>query len=252
MLDTGPKTPAYWMPASLLKAADGTLSVFPHIRDRAKPGLIAVNSQGRRFVNESASYHDVSLAMFAEHARGVLLPAWFICDRSFIGQYGLGMIKPLWQSLGPFERAGYLIKGRTIEELARYIKVEPGALRASVEQHNAAAATGIDTAFGKGSNVYNRHYGDPAHEPNPCLRAIEAGPFYAVAVTPAPIGTTVGLKVDIHANVLDEQGLAIKGLYACGNDMASIIRGAYPGPGSTIGPAIVFAYRAMRHLAAKT
>ena len=39
--------------------------LFPHlVLDRAKPGLIAVNSAGRRFVNEAASYHDFVLAMF--------------------------------------------------------------------------------------------------------------------------------------------------------------------------------------------
>jgi predicted oxidoreductase len=122
-------------------------------------------------------------------------------------------------------------------------------LQATVARHNASAVTGVDEEFGKGSTVYNRHYGDPSHRPNPCLAPIENGPFYAVAVAPAPIGTTIGLRIDVHARVLDRQGMPIRGLYACGNDMASITRGAYPGPGSTLGPGIVFAYLAMRHLA---
>lgn len=243
-----PKTPAYWMPASILEAPDGTRSVFPHIRDRARPGVIAVNSEGRRFVNESASYHDVSLALFDQAAKGLGATGWLVCDRRFLRDHGLGMIKPIWQNLAPFVKAGYLVRGRTIAELAGRIRVDADTLAATIERHNASAITGIDEEFGKGRTVYNRHYGDPSHHPNPCLRPIERAPYFAVAIAPAPIGTTVGLKTDVNANVLDAQGVPIPGLYACGNDMASITRGAYPGPGSTIGPGIVFAYLAMKHL----
>jgi succinate dehydrogenase/fumarate reductase flavoprotein subunit len=60
-LDDDLRSPALWMPCSVLRRPDGTESVFPHILlDRAKPGLIAVNGAGRRFVNEADSYHDLS------------------------------------------------------------------------------------------------------------------------------------------------------------------------------------------------
>jgi succinate dehydrogenase/fumarate reductase flavoprotein subunit len=48
---------------------------------------------------------------------------------------------------------------------------------------------------------------------------------------------------------LREDGTAIPGLYACGNDMGSIMNGNYPGPGITLGPALTFGYLAGRHLA---
>jgi succinate dehydrogenase/fumarate reductase flavoprotein subunit len=48
---------------------------------------------------------------------------------------------------------------------------------------------------------------------------------------------------------LREDGSAIAALYACGNDMASIMNGNYPGPGITLGPALTFGYIAGRHLA---
>ena len=55
-----------WMPCSILNRPDGTSAVFPHILlDRSKPGLIAVNGAGRRFVNEGNSYHDFVMAMLA-------------------------------------------------------------------------------------------------------------------------------------------------------------------------------------------
>ena len=72
-------------------------------------------------------------------------------------------------------------------------------------------------------------------------------PFHAVAVWPAEIAVSTGLATDADARVLDTEGHAIPGLYACGNDMASVMAGAYPGPGTTLGPATVFAYRAVMH-----
>ena len=38
------------------------------------------------------------------------------------------------------------------------------------------------------------------------------------------------------------RGSPLKGLYAAGNDAASIFRGTYPGPGTMIGPALVFGW----------
>jgi hypothetical protein len=37
----------------------------------------------------------------------------------------------------------------------------------------------------------------------------------------------------------------------CSNDMASPMPGSYPGPGTTLGPGMVFAYRAAMHAAGK-
>ena len=55
--------------------------------------------------------------------------------------------------------------------------------------------------------------------------------------------------MDAQARVLREDGIPVAGLYACGNDMGSIMNGNYPGPGITLGPALTFGYIAGRHLA---
>jgi hypothetical protein len=81
------------------------------------------------------------------------------------------------------------------------------------------------------------------------MRPIGPGPFYAVAVWPADLAGSAGLRGDGDGRVLDEGEAPIEGLYAVGNDMTSIFRGTYPGPGTTLGPAVVFAWRAAMHAA---
>jgi succinate dehydrogenase/fumarate reductase flavoprotein subunit len=78
---------------------------------------------------------------------------------------------------------------------------------------------------------------------------IEQLPFYALKIVPADLGTAIGLRTDGHARVLGDNGAVVPGLYACGNDMGSIMNGHYPGPGITLGPALTFGYLAGRHLA---
>lgn len=240
--------PAFYFPSSLHKD-----TVYPHILlDRAKPGLIAVNSEGRRFVNESDSYHDFVEAMFRSNAATPSVPAWLICDRHFIRDYGLGLVHPGAgrREVNRYIADGYLKRAGTLMELAQHIGVDGKNLVRTILQHNRYAETGVDEAFGKGGTEYNQFNGDPANKPNPCLRPIDEPPFFAVAVYPSTMGTCVGLSTDGDARVLDVDGQAIKGLYACGNDMASLFRGVYVGPGITLGPALVFAYRAVMHLAA--
>jgi hypothetical protein len=119
-----------------------------------------------------------------------------------------------------------------------------------VRRNNCYASTGIDEDFGKGSTEFDRHNGDPGHGPNPCLGRIERPPYYAMALYPSTLGSSIGLRTDADGRVLTIDGRPIAGLFACGNDMASIMRGHYPGPGITLGPALVFAYRAAMALAA--
>jgi len=246
-VDAKHTNPAFYFPSSL----HGD-TVYPHILlDRAKPGMIAVNSDGRRFVNESDSYHDFVEGMFRSNAASPSVPAWLICDRSFIRDYGIGLVHPgagTW-TINRFIADGYLKRAGTLMELAQQIGIDGKNLLRTVQEHNRFAETGVDEAFGKGGTEYNQFNGDPANKPNPCLRPIAEPPYFAVAVYPSTMGTCIGLSTDGNARVLDEHGEAIKGLYAVGNDMASLFRGVYVGPGITLGPALVFAYRAVMDIA---
>lgn len=239
-----------WSPVSVTKREDGSAGLYPHILlDRAKPGLIAVNRAGRRFVNEADSYHDFVEAMYRAHEITPSIPAHLICDAAFVRKYGLGAIHPGVRNLARFERSGYVTLAGGIGGLAGKIGVDPGGLADTVARHNRYAADGGDPDFGKGDTELNLFNGDPDHRPNPCLGPIATPPFVALEVWPAEIACSAGLAANGNAQVMGRDGAPIGGLYACGNDMASIMAGTYPGPGTTLGPAIVFGYRAAKHAA---
>ena len=242
--------PAFWTPVSDTGWLDGGCGAFPHLSlDRAKPGLIAVNAAGWRFVDEAVSYHEFVRGMHRSHASVPTIPAWLICDRAFIEKYGLGRVPPGRRSWRRFIASGYLIEASSLDALAGKIGVDAAGLRDTVQRHNRSAETGDDQEFGKGSTDFDRHNGDPQHAPNPCLGPIAHPPYYAMAVYPSTLGSSVGLRADADGRVLTATGEPIAGLFVCGNDMASIMRGHYPGPGITLGPALVFAYRAAMAIA---
>ena len=243
---------AFWTPVSVTRRADGTDGVYPHLSlDRAKPGLIAVNGAGHRFVNEADSYHDFVQAMYASNRTEPALPAHLVCEASFVARYGLGNVHPGTTDLGRFESEGYLVTAPTLHALADKLGLDPGTLTATVARYNGFARNGKDLDFGKGDTELNRFNGDPAQRPNPCLKPLGDGPFVAVSVWPAEIGTSTGLQTNADGQVLDAQGQPLPGLYACGNDMASIMLGTYPGPGTTLGPALTFGYRVAMHASGK-
>ncbi|WP_431025099.1 FAD-binding protein [Halomonas sp. H5] len=251
-LAEGLDSPGLWMPCSILRRRDGETLMWPHIiLDRAKPGLIAVNSSGRRFVNESDSYHDFVMGLLRCEEQPADKPAHLICDRAFLEKYLLGMVFHGTRRLAPYLKSGYLIEAATPAALAEKIGVDPVTLAQTLSDYNRDAEHGEDPAFGRGGSAMNRFNGDADNTPNPCVRPIGPGPYYAMAVWPADLASSAGLQGDQEGRILDSKGQPIPGLYACGNDLASMFRGTYPGPGTTLGPAMVMAWRAVQHAAAK-
>lgn len=237
--------PAAWMPVSRVPGQ----GVFPHLLDRYKPGMIAVGSDGRRFTNESESYHDMGAAMVANMQAGGDASCWLICDHRTIRKYGLGHAKPAPMPLWLWTRSGYLKKGATLADLARACGIDATMLQQTVTDYNRGAQQGRDDRFHRGETSFNRYLADPDHKPNPCVAPVASGPFYAVRLEMGDLGTFDGLKTTIPGEVTDHEGQVIPGLFAVGNDRASIMGGNYPGAGITLGPAMTFGWITGRYLA---
>ncbi|WP_201746979.1 FAD-dependent oxidoreductase [Limnohabitans sp. TS-CS-82] len=253
-LGSGGLSHAFWAPVSTRQRADGSIAVFPHfVMDRGKPGMLTVDSQGQRYLNESTSYHLFGIAMQAHHATTPSVPSWLVCDAGALKRYGIGMVRPGGKGLEPFLADGYLKQGKTLAELAQQLNVPTDKLKATIDRFNTFADNGVDEDFQRGTTDYQRANGDATwHGPNPCLGALRDGPFYAVALYPGDIGAATGLLTDGDARVLNAQGVAIDGLYAAGNDMHSVMGGVYPAPGITIGPGVTFGYLAAKHAVARS
>jgi succinate dehydrogenase/fumarate reductase flavoprotein subunit len=241
-------------PVSLVPRADGSVAHFPHLIERAKPGLIAVTARGERFTNEANSYHDVMQALLAATPAGQRPEAWLLCDHAFIRYYGLGAVKPAPMPLTPWLGSDYLKRGDTLAELARACGIDADRLQATVQRYNALCVNGKDVDFAKGETAYNRIQGDAINAtarglPNPCMGPIERGPFYAVKVVMGSLGTFAGLRTNPQGQVLDAANQPIAGLYANGNDMNSMMGGHYPSGGITLGPAMTFGFVAAHHMA---
>lgn len=229
----------------------GAQAVFA---ERGFGGLIAVNRLGRRFVNESISYDRFQQAMYDDHAKtGGSIPAWLIFDARHRKNCPLGPFLPasaMPDSKIPKEWFGdFIFKDATLEGLARQIGVDPAGLAESVRRNNEYAKTGVDQDFHRGENAFDRYWSLRNAKPNPCLMPIDAPPFYAVKAMPGDTGTKGGPAITDDAQVIDEAGEPIPGLYCIGNNAAAPLGRVYGGAGGTLGPGLVFGYRAVAHLA---
>jgi succinate dehydrogenase/fumarate reductase flavoprotein subunit len=216
--------------------------------ERSAPFGIIVDSSGQRFMNESASYVDCGHWQYERHNEVPAIPAFLILDSRHRQYYLFGMMPPRMTPKEAFA-SGLMVKADSIPELALACGIDPTNLEQTVQRFNQFAATGKDLDFHRGDSAYDRVYSDPKVKPNPNLGAIERPPFFAVRVWPGDLGTKGGLLTDEFARVLRKDGSPIKGLYAAGNTSASVMGRTYPGPGSTIGPAMVFGMIAGRHAA---
>ena len=156
------------------------------------------------------------------------------------------MVRPGGRGIAGWTRDGYLTEATMPSAaLAGRLGIDGPTLQATVARMNHFATTGMDDEFHRGTTAYEKNLGDPAVRPNPTLGPITEAPFYAIRLYPGDIAASTGLVTDASARVLrgDEP---IDGLFAAGNDMQSVMGGAYPGPGINLGPAIVFAYAAVK------
>jgi succinate dehydrogenase/fumarate reductase flavoprotein subunit len=242
---------AAWVPASVTTRPDGTKGVMPHFIDRAKPGVIAVTPKGKRFANEGNSYHDFVQSMVkacaSGRARGHGLAA--------VRPQGAARLRPgLRRAVAAAHRAPP--EERLPEARREHRRAGPAdrhcpeaVLEATVQEFNNRRAHRGRPALRQGQQGLQPLPGRRQRHAQPVRGAAGNGPYYAIKLVVGDIGTFAGLVTDEKTRVLDADRQPIKGLYAVGNDAASVMGGNYPGAGITLGPALTFGYVAGLQLA---
>jgi 3-oxosteroid 1-dehydrogenase len=232
----GTMSEAWWCPAIRIpgEQIDGVPMYRLILAERARPGSLIVDGSGHRFIDEAQNYNDLgrSLQNFdAASFRFQHVPAWLVFDAEYRGRFDLGPLRP--SDPDP----AWLLRGDSLNELAVAIGAPAEALADTVTRFNEGARDGIDPEFGRGSYAYDRFIGD--------FGPLTRPPYFAVEVVPGCLGTKGGPRTDSHGRVLSmDSGEPLPGLYAVGNAAASPFGLAYPGAGATLGPALVFGFRA--------
>ncbi|MFW6869114.1 3-oxosteroid 1-dehydrogenase [Nocardioides sp. CPCC 206347] len=221
------------------------------LAERNLPGSIIVNSAGKRYMNEALPYVEATHEIYKGEATGVPhVPSYMVFDQTYRNRYLFAGVPGRQPFPGRWYKDKVVARADSLAELADLVGLPAEALGSTVERFNGFARSGVDEDFHRGESAYDKYYSDPKVKPNCSLAPIEKGPFYAVKIVPGDLGTKGGLVTDEHARVLREDGSVIGGLYAAGNVSSAVMGNTYPGPGGTIGPALVFGYLAVEDITA--
>ncbi|MGB5796631.1 MAG: FAD-binding protein, partial [Mycolicibacter algericus] len=241
---------AWWVPIVRIPGdiIDGQQRSRSVRLERTRPRSIIVNRSGRRFVNEACDYNSMAGAFHYLEPRGGYVndPAWIVFDAEHLHRYGFlgvepGGAAPEWFCESP-----------DLAALAANTGIDPDGLAQTVASWNRGVAAGTDPEFGRGASAYDGYWGDDqADTPaGRTLGPLDTAPYYAVPLSVGAMGTKGGPRTDGDGRVLHVTGRPIRGLFAAGNAMAGVTGRAYGGAGGTIGPAMVFGFRAGRAAAA--
>lgn len=231
----------WWMPMVMVPGEEIFGSPYPRslVRERGVPHQIVVNRAGARFVDEACPYHEFVKAMHLE-VDG-LFPnreAWLIFDEQFRAKYSF----PGLEANGPLP--AHIETGRSVEDLAARLGIEPTALTGTIDRWNGICDSGRDPDFGRGANSYDRYYGDPELEQSPNLGRIDRPLFFAAQILSGSVGSKGGPVTTRDGQVVETGGRPRPGWYAVGNASAFWTGDGYPGPGATLGISMTFAHRA--------
>ncbi|BBX90317.1 3-ketosteroid-delta-1-dehydrogenase [Mycolicibacterium boenickei] len=221
------------------------------LAERSLPGSFIVDHNGHRFANESADYMSFGQRVLELEASGTPVESmWIVFDQKYRNSYVFAAeLFPRMPIPQTWYDAGIAVKADSFDDLATKMQVPVEDFVATVTRFNENAFAGEDPDFERGRSAYDRYYGDPTVTPNPNLRPLVKGSFYAVKMVLSDLGTCGGLRADDRARVLREDGTVIDGLYAIGNTAANAFGHTYPGAGATIAQGLVYGYIAARDAA---
>ncbi|MCW2661949.1 MAG: FAD-binding protein [Mycobacterium sp.] len=235
---------AWWVP--IVQIPDDTIEGRQRSRsvrlERTRPRSIIVNAAGKRFVNEACDYNSMAGAFQYLDPRGGYVNdrGWMVFDSIHLQRYG-------FLGVAPGQSApDWFCESADLAELAAKTGIDAHGLTRTLHDWNCHVAAGADPDFGRGSSAYDGYWGDDSATTlaGKTLGPIDTAPYYAVPVRIGSMGTKGGPRTDQDGRVLHVSGEPIPGLFAAGNAMAGPTGRAYGGAGGTIGPAMVFGYRA--------
>lgn len=196
-------------------------------------GAIAVNRDGRRFVDESANYKEIGDAALAQPG----VTTYQVFDSRVIRASSDEV--PIYDFAGR-ERAGMLLRADTIEDLESTLGLPEGELVATVAEYNSSILAGQPDPLGR------EHLSGTVGERFP----LDCAPFFAHPSGTVVLATYCGLTVDTDLRVLDVFGEPIDRLYAAGEVIGGFHGAGYM-TGTSIGKAGIFGRLAGRHAAAE-
>ncbi|PEG42423.1 FAD-binding protein [Mycolicibacterium agri] len=235
---------AWWVP--VIQIPGDTFEGKPRSRsvrlERTRPRSIIVNRHGKRFLNEAGEYNSMAGPFHQLDPRYGYIndPAWIVFDSQHLKRYGFLGVEPD----GPVPQ--WFCQSKDLAELSEKTGIDAEGLARTLQSWNENVAHERDPDFGRGSSAYDGYWGDTTAPTTAgkTLGPIDTPPYYAVPVTVGAMGTKGGPRTDRDGHVMHVTGRPIPGLYAAGNAMAGATGKAYGGAGGTIGPAMVFGYRA--------
>lgn len=216
---------------------------FQPILDPLPEWLLYVNLKGHRFVREGTAYNVMAQIIDRQPDQTV----FGIFDHSafldppiapeYAAAFAAGHLTTSWMP-GHMEEwlaAGRLVKADTIEALAGQLGILPDALRHTVDRYNRQVEEGVDPDYFKAARF---------------LIPISQSPFYAARIRPGVlVFTSMGLRIDVDARVMDTSGAPIGGLYAAGESAGDAMNEIYLGSGYAVGSAITYGRIAGREAA---
>ena len=173
-------------------------------------GAILVNAEGKRFYDEVSTRDKVSAAIIAQPEKS----AWLVVDQSMVDKSAV---------IAGYIKSGYTVTGATYEELAKAMGVDETTFVSTMNTWNQAVEAKSDAEFNRTSFA------------NP----LTAAPYYAIKITPAVHHTMGGIVINPKAEVLNEKGEAISGLFAAG-EVTGGVHGANRLGGNAVADFVVF------------
>ena len=173
-------------------------------------GAILVNAEGKRFYDEVSTRDKVSAAIIEQTDKS----AWLIVDQTMVDKSAV---------IAGYIKSGYTVTGATYEELAKAMGVDEATFTSTMNTWNQAVEAKSDAEFGRTSFA------------NPLTTAL----YYAIKITPAVHHTMGGIVINPKAEVLNEKGEAIPGLFAAG-EVTGGVHGANRLGGNAVADFVVF------------